>query len=96
MSLGDIEYSYTLSMLYSAYSIPNIVLPFVGGFICEKYGTERTLVWTLLFQIAGHFTFVLGTQLRWVLPLIAGRVLLGIGSEIMWIIATGVVSAWFQ
>ncbi|TAQ89032.1 hypothetical protein B7494_g2619 [Chlorociboria aeruginascens] len=37
--LRDTEYAYTISVLYTIYSLPNIVLPFIGGFIAEKYGT---------------------------------------------------------
>jgi len=94
--LSDTEYAYTISVLYTVYSLPNIVLSFVGGFVAEKYGTARTLVWTLGSIVCGHIMFVLGVKTRLGLLLVIGRIALGLGGEVAGVAVSGVVSAWFR
>ena len=36
--------SNDFALTYSVYSFPNMVLPFFGGFLCDRYGPGRVLI----------------------------------------------------
>lgn len=41
--------------LYSIYSLPNIILPFFGGFFVDKIGVRKALVIFSCFLTIGQF-----------------------------------------
>jgi MFS family permease len=41
------------SLLYTVYSIPNVILPFFGGFLVDKLGVVKMLLIFNLFLVAG-------------------------------------------
>ena len=41
------------SLLYSLYSVPNMILPFVGGVLLDKIGYDKGLVVTSLLVTLG-------------------------------------------
>lgn len=42
------------SLLYTVYSLPNIILPFFGGFFVDKFGARVCLVAFTLFLVIGQ------------------------------------------
>ena len=95
LDLTDSQYSYLISALYTAYSFPNIVLPFLSGFAVQKYGEERTFTLTLTFIVAGQLVFAAGVYGKWPVVLIFGRVLFGLGGEILGVLGNNIVTRWF-
>eukprot|EP00033_Pygsuia_biforma_P000257 GCRY01000319.1.p1 GENE.GCRY01000319.1~~GCRY01000319.1.p1 ORF type:complete len:470 (+),score=130.51 GCRY01000319.1:172-1581(+) len=72
---------FEFGILYSIYSLPNIVMVFVGGVFTDKVG-QRTA--SLLFSflcVAGACIVALGPQLKIYWIMVAGRFLFGIGAE---------------
>jgi MFS family permease len=52
MSKGDFEPYY--SLLYSVYSLPNIVLPFFGGVFVDRFGARVCLLVFTFFIVIGQ------------------------------------------
>ncbi len=81
-----------IGSLNAIYSIPNVVLIFVGGILVDRFGAGRMFMWTgavcllgaLLTAATSHF-----------LPMAAGRLLYGIGAETFNIASLAAVTAWY-
>ena len=93
---GDLDLSSTqYNLLYSVYSMPNIVLPLFGGFLIDKIGVRIGIFVFSLVLVVGQFVFLLGgsTELFWLMLL--GRVVFGLGGECLCVAQSTVVSSWF-
>ena len=55
----DID-SYHYSLLYTVYSIPNMVLPILGGILLDTIGIRIGLVLFCAILTLGQFVFMLG------------------------------------
>ncbi|CZS91633.1 hypothetical protein WAI453_011823 [Rhynchosporium graminicola] len=98
LGLSDSQYAYLVAGLYTAYATPNFVLPGLCGFVVHRYGQKRVLMSSLAIAILGQTIFASALQGRaegrW--GLVAGRVFVGIGSEIPGVIASDTVTRWFH
>ena len=84
------------SLLYTLYSIPNIVLPFFGGYFVDKWGVRATLFVFSAFLCCGQVLFSFGLTLKsWPIMFI-GRVIYGFGGESLGVANSAVLSLWFQ
>ncbi|KAF9437344.1 hypothetical protein BGZ76_001110 [Entomortierella beljakovae] len=82
MEMSDETYAYFLNILYTSYSLPNIVLPWIGGYAADRFGHRRLLL-TLSAMVAfGHLVVCLGVERRHVPAMILGRVLFGAGESL--------------
>ncbi|KAF8981116.1 hypothetical protein BGZ46_003246 [Entomortierella lignicola] len=82
MEMSDDTYAYFLNILYTSYSLPNIVLPWLGGFASDKFGHRRLLIFLSAMVAFGHFIVCLGVQRRSVPAMILGRVFFGAGESL--------------
>ncbi|KAG0033640.1 hypothetical protein BGZ82_006032 [Podila clonocystis] len=82
MGMSDDRYAYFLNILYTSYSLPNIVLPWLGGYASDRFG-HRKLLLSLSATVAfGHMVVCLGVQHKHVPAMILGRVLFGAGESL--------------
>ncbi|KAF9332285.1 hypothetical protein BG006_004826 [Podila minutissima] len=82
MGMSDDRYAYFLNILYTSYSLPNIVLPWLGGYASDRFG-HRKLLLSLSATVAfGHMVVCLGVQYKYVPAMILGRVLFGAGESL--------------
>lgn len=82
MQMSDDSYAYFLNILYTAYSLPNIVLPWLGGYASDKFGHRRLLLSLSATVALGHLVVCLGLERRHVPAMILGRVLFGAGESL--------------
>ncbi|KAF9091581.1 hypothetical protein BGX27_002000 [Mortierella sp. AM989] len=75
------EYQYLLSTLYSIYSLPNTVLPFLCGSLIDRLGPRRVLLVLSGCVCLGQAIFSIGVQTRRVWLMLLGRAIFGIGGE---------------
>ncbi len=82
-----------IGLLNAIYSIPNVFMVLLGGFIIDRIGTRRA---TLLF---GVLCFA-GAALTVVSPALAvmatGRLLFGLGAESLIVAVTTAIAKWFK
>lgn len=50
------------SLLYTVYSTPNIVLPFFGGLLVDKFGARQMLLALTLLVVAGQIVLAIGSS----------------------------------
>ncbi|KAI1317080.1 hypothetical protein EDD11_009063 [Mortierella claussenii] len=82
MDMSDETYAYFLNILYTSYSLPNIVLPWLGGYASDKFGHRRLLLSLSAMVAFGHLVVCLGIERRNVPAMILGRVLFGAGESL--------------
>ncbi|GJJ69094.1 hypothetical protein EMPS_01440 [Entomortierella parvispora] len=75
------DYQYLLSTLYSVYSLPNTVLPFLFGHLVDRLGPQRVLLVLSSCVCVGQTIFAIGVQSRQIWMMLIGRAIFGIGGE---------------
>jgi MFS family permease len=90
------DYETLFSLLYTVYSIPNIFLPFFGGFFVDKFGVRITLLATTIFITAGQVVFAFGLSIKSWPVMFLGRVIYGFGGESLGVANSAVLANWFQ
>lgn len=82
-----------IGQLYSYYSIAAIIVLIFGGILVDKWGTKKSaIVFAIICTISGFLTaFASNLYL-----MLAGRFLLGIGSEPLIVAVTVAIAKWFK
>ncbi len=82
-----------IGLLQAIYSIPNIFLVLVGGFIIDRLGTKKS---TLIFA----FLCLMGAAITAATPrleiMAAGRLVFGLGAESLIVAVTTAIAKWFK
>lgn len=84
------------SLLYTVYSIPNMVLPILGGVFLDRIGMRQGLILFTSILTVGQLVFTMGGYQSNFDMMIAGRVIFGIGGESMCVAQSAIVSSWFK
>eukprot|EP01095_Lingulamoeba_sp_RSL-Kostka_P015918 TRINITY_DN750_c0_g1_i1.p1 TRINITY_DN750_c0_g1~~TRINITY_DN750_c0_g1_i1.p1 ORF type:complete len:577 (+),score=200.66 TRINITY_DN750_c0_g1_i1:127-1857(+) len=85
------------SLLYSVYSVPNVILAFFGGYIVDRFTGVR--VGSLLFcglVFIGQFIFSLGIQFEYYWVCVFGRFVFGLGGESLTVSQSTFTARWFD
>ena len=90
------DYESYFSLLYTLYSVPNIILPFFGGYFVDKFGVRMCLIVFACLIAAGQTIFAFGVSVKsWPIMFI-GRVVYGFGGESLGVANSAVLSCWFK
>ena len=90
------DFETYFSLLYTVYSVPNIVLPFFGGFFTDKFGARVCMIVFCLFITCGQLIFAIGLSMKsWPVMLLA-RVVFGVGGESVGVANSAILSEWFK
>ena len=82
-----------IGQMYSYYSIAAIIVLIFGGILVDRWGTKKSaLIFAAICTIAGFLT-AFGSNLY---VMLAGRFLLGIGSEPLIVAITVAIAKWFK
>ncbi len=81
-----------IGTLNAIYSLPNIVLVFVGGILVDRYGPGLVTFWTAIVCLAGALLTAIGTPFA---VMAAGRLLFGVGAETMIVATIVALGIWF-
>ncbi len=90
----DFETLYNL--LYTVYSIPNVFLPFVGGYFVDSWGVRICLIIFCVLIFIGQAVFALGLSLKSWPIMYVGRIIFGMGGESLSVGNSALLSAWFE
>ncbi|KAI9224343.1 major facilitator superfamily domain-containing protein [Blastocladiella britannica] len=96
MGLPATEYQYLIGSFFVVYSLPNIVLPFIGGALIDTHGARSVALATCLLSTAGALVSVLGLTNRSPAIAIAGRLLFGLGGETLSVAQQRITTKWFR
>lgn len=89
------RFEYYFNLLFTLYSLPNIVLPFIGGTLVDKYSAPTCLVIFSFLLLIGQIVFAIGTSFQsWNLMLI-GRIIYGFGGENICVAQSAFLAVWF-
>jgi MFS family permease len=80
-AISGSSFEYYFSMFYTAYSIPNVVLPFFGGLLADRWGAARCASLCIFCIAVGQCVVALGVSFQSIGFILFGRVLFGIGGE---------------
>jgi MFS family permease len=92
MNLSSVQYN----LLYSVYSMPNMILPLMGGLLMDKIGYRKVFFAASAVLTVGQGFFAFGVTLRSFNIALLGRILFGIGGEILDLAALIIVVKWFR
>lgn len=91
---SDFETSF--SLLYTVYSIPNVILPFFGGYFVDRLGVRTCMLIFAVLISVGQLTFAIGLSAKsWPLMFL-GRVIFGFGGENLGVANSAILSVWFK
>ncbi|KAL7503420.1 hypothetical protein ACHAWX_000583 [Stephanocyclus meneghinianus] len=84
------------NLLYTAYSLPNTILPLFGGNTVDKYGAPKCQTIFAMTVFIGSSLLSIGvTSQSWNLMYL-GRFVFGIGAESLGVAQSTVLSEWFE
>jgi MFS family permease len=94
------SFSFKYNLLYSLYSWPNVVLPFLGGWLSDKLGVRLMTVVFICLCSLGQLIFAIGCSLdagnkaAW--PIMwMGRIVFGFGGESLSVAQSAMLAQWF-
>ncbi|DAZ98210.1 TPA: hypothetical protein N0F65_005342 [Lagenidium giganteum] len=90
------RYEFLFNLLYTLYSIPNILLPFFGGVLVDRFGARVMLFVFSMTILTGQVIFATGCTLSSFNLMLAGRVVYGFGGESLGVAQGTLVAAWFK
>ncbi|MFA4839070.1 MAG: MFS transporter [Candidatus Neomarinimicrobiota bacterium] len=82
-----------IGTLNAIYSIPNVFMVLIGGFIIDRIGTKKSaLMFSTLVFLGGLITTLKGD----IVVMATGRLIFGLGAESMIVAITTVIARWFK
>ncbi len=82
-----------IGLLQAIYSIPNIFMVLIGGFIIDRIGTKKS---TLLFGFLCFLGSVITALSPNLVVMATGRLVFGIGAESLIVAVTTAIAKWFK
>lgn len=82
-----------IGLLQGIYSLPNIIMVLIGGFIIDRLGTKKsTLIFAVLCLLGAAITVSSGTLFM----MATGRLVFGLGAESLIVAVTTAIAKWFK
>jgi MFS family permease len=95
--MGDpSDYETLYSLLYTVYSIPNVFLPFFGGYFVDKWGVRICMLIFCCFIATGQCIFSLGLSVKSWPVMYVGRIIFGFGGESLSVANSAILADWFE
>jgi MFS family permease len=82
-----------IGLLQAIYSIPNIFMVLIGGFIIDRLGTKKS---TLIFAVLCLLGAVITAATPRLEVMAAGRLVFGLGAESLIVAVTTAIAKWFK
>jgi MFS family permease len=91
----SMSFAVFFGLQYSLYSLPNVVLPFVGGFLVMRHGAGPMMVVFCWLLVLGQALQVLGLWVLSMPTVLVGRALYGAGAESLCVGVSALLARWF-
>lgn len=82
-----------IGLLQGIYSVPNILMVLIGGFIIDRLGTKKSTFIFAALCLIGSVITALSSQLFY---MAAGRLVFGLGAESLIVAVTTAIAKWFK
>jgi len=82
-----------IGLLQAIYSIPNVFMVLIGGFIIDRLGTKKS---TLIFAVLCLLGAVITAATPRLEVMAAGRLVFGLGAESLIVAVTTAIAKWFK
>ncbi|KAJ1510935.1 hypothetical protein HMI55_006789 [Coelomomyces lativittatus] len=89
-------FQYQLNLLYTVYSLPNIVLPLISGYLVDTLGVRRVMMVLATLVVISAIGFATSYTVTSFIGLVVSRFMLGVGGESLEVVSATVLSQWFQ
>ena len=89
------NFEYIFNLMYSVYSLPNIILPMIGGIMIFKYGYRLMFLIFGSCVLIGQMVFAMGCSTKSVPLMLVGRVIFGLGGESLNTTQYAIIIQWF-
>ena len=90
------NFEYTFNLMYSVYSLPNIILPLIGGALICKFGYRGMFLIFGICVLVGQFIFAIGCSIDSIYTMLLGRIIFGLGGESLNTTQYSVIIEWFS
>jgi MFS family permease len=95
MEDGNADFELAFNLLYTVYSFPNVILPFFGGSLVDKFGSALCLTFFASLCAAGQLIFAIGASYKSWKIMLLGRTIYGFGGESICVAYSTLLSEWF-
>jgi MFS family permease len=82
-----------IGLLQGIYSVPNIFMVLIGGFIIDRLGTKKS---TLIFAVLCLLGAVITASSSTLFFMATGRLVFGLGAESLIVAVTTAIAKWFK
>lgn len=82
-----------IGLLQAIYSIPNVFMVLIGGFIIDRIGTKKSSFIFSMLCMAGALITAVGGNLTF---MAIGRLVFGLGAESLIVAITTIIARWFK
>ncbi|KAF0733278.1 hypothetical protein Ae201684_009840 [Aphanomyces euteiches] len=94
--LPKAQFEYLFNLTYSLYSVPNTILPLIGGVLIDRVGVHLMAVALAGLVLLGQLTIAVGCAAYDFDLILFGRILIGLGGETLSVAQTKFVVKWFN
>mmetsp|Transcript_20330 Transcript_20330/g.30528 ORF Transcript_20330/g.30528 Transcript_20330/m.30528 type:complete len:594 (+) Transcript_20330:76-1857(+) len=95
-NVDDKNYAMKFNLLYSVYSVPNIILPFFSGTVIDSLGAHYSALIFVSLLFIGQSIFASGVQTKNYNIMLLGRLFYGFGGSSAFVANNTLNSIWFQ
>ena len=89
------DYETLYSLLYTLTSVPNVILPFLGGYFVDRLGVRKCLIVFISLLLCGSTVFSVGVTFKSWPAMYVGRVLFGFGLTSTSVSNSKMLADWF-
>lgn len=90
------DYEVNFSLMYTLYSAPNVILPFFGGYLVDRFGVSFCLLIFSTLIAVGQVVFTIGLSTKSWPVIFIGRLIFGLGGESFTVANSALLSDWFK
>jgi len=94
-SSTNLDFEYVFNLMYSVYSLPNIILPLIGGVFIFKYGYRIMFLVFGFCVLVGQLIFAIGCSCKSIHIMLIGRTIFGFGGESLNTTQFSIILQWF-
>jgi MFS family permease len=94
--LSSTDFPWFFNSLYAAYSLPNLLLPLLFGYLSDSTAVASLIVGLAATSFVGQFFLYTGIKLHSDWLAILGRFVFGVGCESLGVALSSVLTHFFQ